>query len=70
MPTRAPVRASAQAVVMTACYGLGPLLASLVGGLFVDDHGTSALFWVASGAAGIGALLTFMGGRRLRLMTR
>ena len=58
------IRASAQAVVMTTCYGLGPLLTSVVGGMLVDDHGTGALFGAAGLAAGIGAVLTFAGGRR------
>jgi MFS transporter, PPP family, 3-phenylpropionic acid transporter len=60
------VRASAQAVIMTACYGVGPLLTSTVGATLVDAHGTSALFGVASGAAALGAALSWVGGRRLR----
>lgn len=60
------VRASAQAVVMTACYGLGPLLTSAVGAALVDDHGTRALFAVAALAAAAGGGLTWLGGRRMR----
>lgn len=59
------IRASAQAVVMTACYGLGPLLTSVVGGALVDDHGTGALFGTAGLAAALGAVLTAAGSRRL-----
>lgn len=60
------VRASAQAVIMTACYGVGPLLTSTAGATLVDAHGTGALFCVASVAAALGAVLTWVGGRRLR----
>lgn len=61
----AEVRASSQAVIMTACYGVGPLLTSTVAASLVDDHGTGALFGVAAGAAAVGAGLTWVGGRRL-----
>lgn len=59
------IRASAQAVIMTACYGVGPLLTSTVGAALVDAHGTGALFGVAGGAAAVAAVLTGVGGRRL-----
>ncbi|MEC8425383.1 MAG: MFS transporter, partial [Myxococcota bacterium] len=61
----AEIRASAQAVVMTACYGVGPLLTSAVAAAVVDVHGTGALFIAAGAAAAAGAVFTAIGGRRL-----
>ena len=60
------IRASAQAVVITASYGIGPLLTSVVASALVDDLGTSALFGVASASAGVAAALTLLARPRLR----
>ena len=60
------IRASAQAVVITASYGIGPLLTSVVASALVDDLGTSALFGVASASAGVAAVLTLLARPRLR----
>ncbi len=59
------VRASAQAVAVTATYGFGPLLTSALGGALVDTWGTDALFLAAAGAAGAGTALTLLARRRL-----
>lgn len=48
------VRASGQALLLVACYGLGPVLTSALGALVVPKMGTGALFLCAS-AASLGA---------------
>jgi len=48
------VRASGQALLLVACYGLGPVLTSTVGALIVPKMGTGALFLAAS-LASLGA---------------
>jgi PPP family 3-phenylpropionic acid transporter len=60
------IRASAQAVIIMACYGVGPLLGAGVASAVVDDHGTQALYGVAAGASALATLATAVAWRRLR----
>ncbi len=60
------VRASAQSVVITATYGLGPLLTALLASSVVDRFGTSALYAVAAGASVVATGLTLAARGRMR----
>jgi MFS transporter, PPP family, 3-phenylpropionic acid transporter len=60
------VRASAQSVVITATYGLGPLLTAMLASSVVDRFGTSALYAVAAGASVLATGLTLAARGRMR----
>jgi MFS transporter, PPP family, 3-phenylpropionic acid transporter len=51
------MRNSAQTLLMSANYGLGPLLALGLAALLVDGPGTSMLYLVASGVSGVALIL-------------
>lgn len=64
------VRASAQAVAVTATYGFGSLLTSGIGGAVVDRWSTDALFGTAAVAAAVAAVCTLVASRRIQTESR
>lgn len=60
------IRASAQALVILACYGVGPLLTAGVASALVDDHGTQALYGVAAVASSVATVATLLARRRMK----
>ena len=66
MRRRAPaaLRASGQALVLVATYGLGPVLTSALGAVISPRFGVVGLFWAASAAAALAAGAAALAWRR------